>query len=136
MEVRCRRGRPSMPVATRAARSCASTSTRAPNRIRRASGICSWTGGIRRSRSAGPERPGLHGGRFLGDEAELLADFVLDCLEDGGVVLQELLHVLAALPETLAAIGEPGAALLDDLPIHRQIERIAFARDAFAVHHV
>src|SRR5262245_2892447 len=73
---------------------------------------------------------------FVGDEAQFLSDLFLDRLECRRVVLQELLDVLAALTQTLAAEREPRAALLDDLLVDRQIEQVALARDALAVHHV
>ena len=43
---------------------------------------------------------------------------------------------LAALPEPLAAIGEPGAALLHDASLDRQIEQVSRAGNPFAVHDV
>ena len=55
---------------------------------------------------------------------------------DFGVFLQELLRVLAALAEPLAAVREPGAALFDNALIDGKIEQIAGARNPFAVHHV
>src|SRR5688500_14802885 len=78
----------------------------------------------------------LHRRGFRDAETELGPDAIFDRLEDGGVVLEELLDVLAALAEALAAVSEPGAALLDDLPLDGEIEQVAFARDALAVHHV
>src|SRR5919198_4870774 len=74
----------------------------------------------------------LHGDFDFLRQAEFLPHLLFDGLEDGRVVLQELLDVLAALAEALAAEREPGAALLDDLPIDGKIEQVPFARDAFA----
>src|SRR5471032_2316989 len=50
--------------------------------------------------------------------------------------LEIVARVLAALADALAAVAEPGAALLDDVVLHRQIEQVAFARDALAVEDV
>ena len=52
---------------------------------------------------------------------------------DVGIVLQELAGVLAALADALALVAVPGAALLDDVLRHAEIDQIAFFRDAFAV---
>src|SRR3954463_8252578 len=78
----------------------------------------------------------LDGGDFLVEQAQLAADLLFDRLERGRVVLEELLDVFAPLAEPLARVGEPRAALLDDLPIDGQIEQLASLRDALAVHHV
>src|SRR5208282_1976141 len=48
----------------------------------------------------------------------------------------ELAGVLAALSDTLALEAEPGAAFLDHVLFHAQIEQVAFHGDAFAVHDV
>ena len=42
------------------------------------------------------------------------------------IVLQELAGVLAALADALALVAEPGAALLDQVLRHAQIEQVAF----------
>src|SRR5690242_2084695 len=79
----------------------------------------------------------LHGRRLgLARHAELPPDLVLDGLEHLGVVLQELLRVLATLAEALAAVREPRAALLDDPFVHGEVEQVAGPRDPFAVHDV
>src|SRR5262245_60301670 len=52
------------------------------------------------------------------------------------MVAQELLDVLASLPQTLAAVSEPRTALFNHLVLDGEVEQIAFARDAYAVHHV
>src|SRR5262249_4729120 len=73
---------------------------------------------------------------FFARHAELAADALLDRLVRVRIVLEELLGVFAALAETLAAVGEPRAAFLDDPLVDGQVEQIARARDALAVHHV
>ncbi|MNC85105.1 hypothetical protein D3C83_06820 [compost metagenome] len=47
-----------------------------------------------------------------------------------------MLRVLASLAEPLAGECEPGAALVDDPLLDREIQQIALARDPLAVHHV
>src|SRR6185295_15753333 len=69
-------------------------------------------------------------------ESQLFPDLVVDRLEHLGVVLEELLDVLAALAETLAVVGKPGAALLDDPLVDCEVEEVAGSRDAFSVHDV
>src|SRR6266545_883003 len=100
------------------------TSRRARNRIPHSSG----TGSLNAF--------SLNRRNLLGNETELAADLVLDRLAGRGIVLQELLDVLAPLAETLAAEREPRSALLDDLPIDGEIEQVPFLRDPLAVHHV
>src|SRR5216683_7431878 len=72
----------------------------------------------------------------VANQPELPADAILDRLADVRVVLEELLGILAALTEPLAAVGEPRAALLDDPLVHGEVDEIAGARDALAVHDV
>src|SRR2546430_6143056 len=69
-------------------------------------------------------------------DAELLVQLALDVGEDPGMELEEVARVLAALADALAPVAEPGAALLDDVVLHRQIEQVAFAGDALAVEDV
>src|SRR6185437_1581328 len=52
---------------------------------------------------------GLAGSNRLGDWASVLAHLRLDLGGHVGIVLEELLGVLAALPDARAVIGEPGA---------------------------
>src|SRR5829696_4899932 len=81
-------------------------------------------------------------GDFLGDllrgfvEAELVVDVQQDALAHLLVILQELLGVLAALPEALLAVGEPGAALLHHVVLYPHVQQAALARDPLSVHHV
>src|SRR5262245_42372895 len=75
-------------------------------------------------------------GLCLAAHAQLLPDALLDSLEDVRVVPEELLRVFAPLAQALAGVCEPGAALLDDPLVDRQVEEIARPRDALAVHDV
>src|SRR5690606_37074344 len=45
-------------------------------------------------------------------------------------------RVLAALPQALAVVGEPGARLLDHAGLDAQIEQFAGLGDAFAIHDI
>src|SRR5439155_2178614 len=73
--------------------------------------------------------------RFL-DKAEDAPELRLDLPRQVGVLLQELADVLASLAQPSLAIGEPGAALVDDLVRDGEIDEIADARDAGAVQDV
>ena len=50
-------------------------------------------------------------------QSEFAPHAILDRARDCGIFFQELLHVLAPLPEPFTVEGEPRAALLDDLPV-------------------
>src|SRR5207248_9009502 len=67
---------------------------------------------------------------------DLLADFLLDLTGDVFIVFQELFGVLTALANALALVAEPGAGFLHDIVDSGEVEHVAFARDAFAVHDV
>ena len=67
---------------------------------------------------------------------ELLAQGLLDAAGQSALALQIGLGVLAALAQALALIEEPGAGLLHELRLDAQVEQVALARDAVAVHHV
>src|SRR5918994_875652 len=75
-------------------------------------------------------------GKVDGGRLYFLADVALDALAQLQVILQGLLRVLAPLTEPLARVGEPRARLLDDAVRHREVEHVALARDALAVHDV
>src|SRR5215210_1418405 len=76
-------------------------------------------------------------GRLGGlEQPELLVDLLEDTLADLVVLLQELLGVLAALPEAFVAVGEPGPALLDHLVLYPDVQHASFAGDPLPVHHV
>src|SRR5258708_19770791 len=67
---------------------------------------------------------------------QLAADALFDRLVDFGVLLEELLGILAPLAEALAAVGEPGAALFHAPLVDRQVEQIPRLGDPFPLHHV
>ena len=71
---------------------------------------------------------------LLGGQA--LADAVVDLGHQLGVLDEERLHVLPALAELLTLVGEPGARLLDEPEVDRDVEERPFAADALAVHDV
>src|SRR4051812_14453593 len=81
----------------------------------------------------GPIRSGEQ--RF-GEDARALANPLLDDVGDLRVVLEELARIFAALAETLAVEGEPGARLLDDAGLDAQVEQLAGLGNALAVHDV
>jgi hypothetical protein len=65
-----------------------------------------------------------------------LSLLVLDGEGHVRVVLQELLGVLAPLPDPFIAVGEPGAGFLDHAGLHAEIEQLAGLGDALAIHDV
>src|SRR3974390_2665254 len=69
-------------------------------------------------------------------QPQRLADFGLQLLADIRVVLEELLGVFAALSDAVALVAEPRTRLLHQVHVDRQVEEVAFMRDAFAVHNV
>src|SRR2546421_1144494 len=86
----------------------------------------------RRLRHLGRNSRGL----IRAHHAELLVKLALHVGEDLRMQLEEVARVLAALPDALSAIAEPGAALLDDVVLHRQIEQVSLAGDALAIEDV
>ena len=62
-----------------------------------------------------------------------MAHLGLDLPGDLGILAQEEAGVLLALTETLAAVGEPRAALVDDPVLDAQIDQVALAGDADVV---
>src|SRR3974390_123459 len=69
-------------------------------------------------------------------QPQRLADFGLQLLADVRVVLEELLGVFAALADAVALVAEPRTRLLHQVQVDRQVDEVAFMRDAFAVHDV
>ncbi len=53
--------------------------------------------------------------------------------ENVGMVLQEDPGILPSLADPVLAVGEPGAALVDDTLFHGQIEHVPFPGDPLAV---
>src|SRR6266540_4552255 len=52
------------------------------------------------------------------------------------MLFEKLLGVLPALADPVILIGVPGPTLVDKTPLTRQVQEIALARDALAIHHV
>src|SRR6267378_2602857 len=86
----------------------------------RPSTICPQPSAIRHGEVRRSDRCGL-----LAAHAELATHALFDRLVDLRVFLQELLGVFAALAEPLAAVGKPGAALLDDPLLDAEVQQIA-----------
>src|SRR5207237_9779666 len=115
-----------------------------------------WCQGGRQLQGGGIERPSgrrpllhrLHaltllleldrGGRrgLRAGDAEFLVQARLDVLEDSGVQLEEVPRVFASLPDPLAAVAEPGAALLDEIVLDGEVEEVAVPRDPLPVEDV
>src|SRR5690606_10875078 len=74
--------------------------------------------------------------QFLGDLVGRGPDRLLDGVGDVGVGLEEVAHVLAALADALAVVGEPAARLLDDAGLDAEVDDLAQLGDALAVHDV
>src|SRR5208283_2178516 len=73
---------------------------------------------------------------FLGDDAGVSADRLLDLLRRRRVLLQISFGVLAPLPEPLAVEGKPRARFLHDARFHAKIDQFADLRYALAIHDV
>ena len=84
--------------------------------------------------SSGSTAPSGTSVLFLGSQA--LAHPVVDLGHQLRVLDEERLHVLPALAELLTLVGEPGARLLDEPEVDRDVEERALAADALAVHDV
>src|SRR5215472_10044677 len=69
-------------------------------------------------------------------DPQLLTQFAVHPREDLFVLLQEVPHVFASLPDALTAVAVPRAALLHDIVQHRQVQHIALARDPLAIQDV
>src|SRR5690606_27957269 len=53
-----------------------------------------------------------------------------------GVLFQVFADVVLALADARALVAEPGARLVDDIGLHAQVDDLAFARNAAAIHDV
>src|SRR2546427_3177585 len=69
-------------------------------------------------------------------QPELLAHPGLDLRRDLGVLAQEVARVLAPLADAVAAEGVPGAGLLDDALLGRDVDQLSLLGDAGAVQDV
>src|SRR5207237_5281340 len=79
---------------------------------------------------------GLFGREIDVADADLDLDLLGDLHHQVDVLGEEGLHVLPALAELLALVGEPRARLLDDAEIDPDVEQRALTSDALAVHDV
>src|SRR5208337_558714 len=87
--------------------------------------------------SLGGRRRGGGGGRgCCRSQSQLFADFGFELDHGVFVFFEESAGVFAALADALTFIAIPGAGLLDDVMKSGDVEQIALARDAFAVHDV
>src|SRR5713226_1887811 len=75
-------------------------------------------------------------GLFTYRQAQRALHVTLDALQHFRLILQSLLRVLASLAQAFALVRKPRAALFHYAIIRSQIEQVAFARNAFAVHYV
>src|SRR6202521_1854862 len=75
--------------------------------------------------------------RLLGpNQAQLFTQLRVDLLGHIRVFAQELLGVIATLPDALALVAVPGAALLDQVMLHAQVDQVAFLGDTLAIDNV
>src|SRR2546423_6115958 len=75
-------------------------------------------------------------GLFAHGHSQRALHVILYLLKDYWLVLQCLLRVLATLAESLALVREPCTTLFNYAIVRREIEQVAFLRNAFAVHDV
>src|SRR5262245_18346720 len=69
-----------------------------------------------------------------GVNQQLLANDLLDGVADFRVVFQVLGGVGLALPDLVALVAVPGAGFLDQAQLYAQVDDLASAVDALAVH--
>src|SRR5947199_6399875 len=69
-------------------------------------------------------------------QPELLAHPGLDLRRDLGMLAQEVARVLTALADAVATEGVPGAGLLDDTLLGRDVDQLSLLGDAGAVQDV
>src|SRR5271168_3127558 len=67
---------------------------------------------------------------------ELLSQLGIHAAKDLLVFLQEVPYILAPLPNALALVAVPRAALVHDIVQHREIQHIALARNTLAIENV
>src|SRR5713101_2717555 len=69
-------------------------------------------------------------------QPDCLAHFRFELDHGVFVVFEELAGVFAALANAFAFVAVPGPGFLQNILVRRQVEQIAFARNALAVHNV
>src|SRR5262249_13906262 len=69
-------------------------------------------------------------------DPDFLADLLADLHHEVEVLGEELLRVLASLPELLTLVGEPRARLLHDAEVDTDVQQRPLTADAFAIHDV
>src|SRR5260370_13143872 len=74
--------------------------------------------------------------RWSSNQSQSFTHFRVQLRHSVFVVFEELAGVFAALADALAFVAEPRAGFLENVVVHRDIEQIAFARNAFAVEDV
>src|ERR1044072_5076360 len=70
---------------------------------------------------------------FTHRKAQLHLDVALNLAQYLGIVFQCLLRVFPALSEALAFVRKPGATLFHRALDHREVQQIAFTRNALTV---
>src|ERR1700735_4326328 len=70
------------------------------------------------------------------NQSKRLAHFHIELGHGVFVVFEELAGIFAALANALALITEPRARLFEEVAVHRDIEQVAFARNAFSIQNV
>src|SRR5271169_6997048 len=74
--------------------------------------------------------------RRSGNQPQRLAHFRVELGHGVFVVFEKLAGVFAALADALAFVAEPRSGLFQKVVIHRDIDQVAFAGNAFAVKNV
>src|SRR2546425_13254669 len=69
-------------------------------------------------------------------QAQRALHVILNAKQHFRMILKSLLRILAALAQAFAFVREPSATLFDYAIVRSEIEQVAFARNAFAVHDV
>src|SRR5260370_31447988 len=70
------------------------------------------------------------------NQSQRLAHFGVELRHGVFVVFEELAGVLTALANALALIAEPRPRFFENVVVHRDIQQVAFARNAFAIENV
>src|SRR5690348_4946892 len=120
------RATPSRRIDSRRSTSSFLSAPPLPGGVRRPRPLC--TGSVPRRRRRRRRR--------VGAQPELLPYLSFDRRRDLGVLAQKVARVLAALADPLAVERVPGARLLDDALLRRDVDELAFLRDAGPVEDV